>query len=87
MKWIVAALVVWAVWWLLRPAARKVPGRVAAARRTLGVDARADEAAIRAAHRRLMADAHPDRGGSAEEARRLNAARDTLLARTKDAAR
>lgn len=41
----------------------------------------ASEAEIRAAHRRRMAGAHPDRGGSADEARRLNAARDLLLPR------
>jgi DnaJ family protein C protein 19 len=39
-----------------------------------------DADAIRAAHRRLIAEIHPDRGGSAEEARRVNAARDLLLA-------
>lgn len=49
------------------------------ARALLGVDSNAGEAEIRAAHRRLVTDAHPDRGGSADLARRLNAARDTLL--------
>lgn len=57
------------------------PLDAAAARRLLGVDRAADAATIRAAHRRLMAEAHPDRGGSAEEARALNAARDILLGR------
>jgi DnaJ-domain-containing protein 1 len=57
------------------------PADASAARRLLGVNRAADAAAIRAAHRRLMADAHPDRGGSAEEARALNAARDLLLGR------
>ena len=57
------------------------PRDAAAARRLLGVDRKADAATIRAAHRRLMADAHPDRGGSAEHARALNAARDLLLGR------
>lgn len=49
------------------------------ARATLGVDANADAKAIRAAHRRLVQAVHPDRGGSADLARRINAARDTLL--------
>ena len=37
--------------------------------------------AIRAAPRRLIAGVHPDRGGSADLARRINAARDLLLGR------
>ena len=57
------------------------PTDAVAARRLLGVDRSADEPAIRAAHRRLIADAHPDRGGTADEARALNAARDLLLGR------
>lgn len=77
MKWIVAAVVVWLAWRLLRPAPRNEAAR---ARRLLGVAAAADADAIRAAHRRLMADAHPDRGGSDARARALNAARDRLLA-------
>ncbi len=36
---------------------------------------------VRAAHCRLVASVHPDRGGSAELARRVNAARDLLLGR------
>lgn len=79
MKWIVAALVVWAVWRLLRAPRRPSPD--AEARRLLGVPPGADEAQIRAAHRRLMTELHPDRGGSAEDARQANAARDLLLAR------
>lgn len=54
---------------------------LAEARALLGVDADADEAAIRAAHRRLVTAVHPDKGGSAELTRRVNAARDTLLRR------
>ena len=54
----------------------------AEARAILGVSAGADAAAIRAAHRRLVTQVHPDRGGSAELARRVNAARDLLLRRT-----
>jgi len=50
------------------------------ARRLLGVSAEADLAEIRAAHRRLIARVHPDAGGSEELARRINAARDTLIA-------
>ena len=53
----------------------------AEARAVLGVSRQADADAIRAAHRRLLADAHPDRGGSADAARRINAARDLLLGR------
>lgn len=79
MKWLLAAAIVWVVWRLLRtPAARKATP-LADARRVLGVDARAGEAEIRAAHRRLMSELHPDRGGSEPQARRVNAARDTLL--------
>jgi len=63
-------------WWLGRRA--RMPAREA--RKLLGLDARADEEAIRAAHRRLIQRVHPDAGGSAELATRINAARDTLLA-------
>lgn len=80
MKWIVAALLIWLAWRYLRPAPRVPAGAEARARRVLGVTASADADAIRAAHRRLMAQAHPDRGGSAEAAREVNEARDTLLA-------
>lgn len=88
-KLLIALLVAYAGWrvWKhgfgrskVRPRAiPQEPGDAAAARRLLGVDRAADAATIRAAHRRLMAEAHPDRGGSAEEARALNAARDLLL--------
>lgn len=77
-KWLVAALVVWAIWWLLKQPRR--PTEAERARRLLGVSARADAGEIRAAHRRLMAELHPDRGGDDEQARRVNAARDLLLA-------
>lgn len=83
MKWIVAALIIWAVWFLLRkPAAkhRRLRDR-AEARAVLGVPEDADADAIRRAHRRLIAGVHPDRGGSADLARRINAARDLLLGR------
>ncbi len=45
----------------------------------LGLAAGASRMAVKAAHRRLMKQHHPDRGGSAEMAARLNAARDRLL--------
>jgi hypothetical protein len=40
----------------------------------------ADAEHIRAAHRRLIVRVHPDHGGSTDLARRVNLARDTLLA-------
>ncbi|HEX8387842.1 MAG TPA: DnaJ domain-containing protein [Sphingomonas sp.] len=82
MKLLIAALVIWAVWWLLRkPRKGRVSLNEAEARALLGVPADADADAIRAAHRRLVGQVHPDRGGSAELARRVNAARDLLLGR------
>lgn len=45
----------------------------------LGLAAGASPAAVKAAHRRMMKRHHPDRGGSADMAARLNAARDKLL--------
>lgn len=51
----------------------------AAALSLLGLGEGASAAEIRAAHRRLMRQAHPDHGGSAEQAARLNHARDILL--------
>lgn len=64
-----------------RPAQRtpRAADPLTEARATLGVAPDADADTIRAAHRRLVVDVHPDRGGSAEQARRVNAARDTLL--------
>ena len=50
------------------------------ARRLLGVPEGASIADIRAAQRRLIAKVHPDAGGSEELARRINAARDALIA-------
>ncbi len=91
LKLILALLVAYAGWrlwkngWGGKSVKRRVvmaePGDAVAARRLLGVDRQAGEATIRAAHRRLMAEAHPDRGGSPEQARALNAARDLLLQR------
>jgi DnaJ-domain-containing protein 1 len=83
MKWLLAAALIWLAWRVLaKPAPKK--SKVAKARALLGVRADADAGEIRAAHRRLMADAHPDRGGSDAAARRLNAARDALLARIEE---
>lgn len=70
-----------AAWWLW-PRRRPGDRALIEARAVLGVGLRADAATIRAAHRRLLADAHPDRGGSPELARRLNEARDLLLAQS-----
>ena len=51
------------------------------ARQILGVGPGASESEVRDAHRRLILQVHPDRGGTAELARRVNRARDTLLRR------
>ena len=45
----------------------------------LGLDANADEAAIRAAHERLARLVHPDHTGATYLARKVDQARDTLL--------
>ena len=69
-----------ALWFLPRVRAVSRPDMAEAdARTVLGVGVDADEAEIRAAHRRCIASAHPDRGGSADAAARVNAARDVLL--------
>lgn len=87
MKWIVVIVMIWAAltWFRKKPVAVGGPAVVAPdqaeARAILGIAADADDDAVRAAHRRLVAGVHPDRGGSAELARRVNAARDVLLAR------
>jgi hypothetical protein len=65
---------------MLRRANSVAPLDEIEARQLLGVDLTADERAIIAAHRRRIAEVHPDRGGSPDEARRVNAARDLLLA-------
>lgn len=62
-----------ALWWLW-------PREKAAARRLLGVSARASAAEIEAAFRAALFKAHPDHGGTAEQTRRLTRARDLLLA-------
>lgn len=82
LKWLLVLAVIWAAWHYLKRPARAKPRPIAdeaEARAVLGVPADADAATIRAAHRRLVSSVHPDRGGSAELARRVNAARDVLL--------
>ncbi len=49
------------------------------ARQILGLGLEATAADVLAAHRRIIAQVHPDKGGSADLARRVNAARDHLL--------
>lgn len=68
----------WAVYRQGRTPSPAVP--VAEARLLLGVDETATLVEIRDAHRRLIARVHPDKGGSAELAHRVNAARDALVA-------
>ena len=76
---VVAGIIGFLLWklWGDRPSAKMSPGD---ARRLLDVPAGADAQAIGTAYRRLIARVHPDVGGSAELARRVNVARDTLLA-------
>lgn len=79
MKVLVALAVIAAIWWLgQRPKAAMLS--TAEARDLLGVSSRAGEEEIRAAHRRLIGRVHPDAGGSDALARRVNAARDVLVA-------
>jgi DnaJ family protein C protein 19 len=75
---LMAGALLWAAWRRPRRAAPTMP--VDDARRLLGVREGATLAEIRDAHRRLIARVHPDAGGSAELARRVNVARDTLVA-------
>ena len=85
MKWLIAAVLIWAAWHYLKPAGkRRMTAEEEQARATLGVSARAGVSEIRAAHRRLLSGVHPDRGGSADLARRVNAARDVLVGRGTD---
>lgn len=76
---IVAAVALTLAMWDRRPGAYRSI-EIAEARAILGVDQAADANDIQAAYRRLIAQVHPDKGGSAELARRVNAARDVLLA-------
>ena len=80
-KLIIAALIIGAIWLLIRKPVARPPLGESEAREILGVSATADADAIRAAHRRLVSAVHPDKGGSAELTRRINAARDRLLKR------
>jgi hypothetical protein len=85
LAWVGIALAVVAglVWWSARPRATRAPDpELVEARRVLGVTPKASRADIIAAHRSRIAAAHPDRGGSDQEAARLNAARDLLLKST-----
>lgn len=50
----------------------------------LGLETGADEAAIRAAHKRLLGLVHPDHSGSAWLAKKVEQARDTLLAPSRE---
>lgn len=50
----------------------------------LGLETGADEAAIRAAHKRLLGLVHPDHSGSAYLAKKVQQARDTLLAPSRE---
>ncbi|MEA3003965.1 MAG: hypothetical protein QOH81_2753 [Sphingomonadales bacterium] len=75
---LMAGALLWAAYRRRPPGAKPMP--VEDARRLLGVADNASLAEIRAAHRRLIARVHPDAGGSAELARRVNLARDTLVA-------
>ena len=79
MKFLVAIAIIAAIWWLGQ---RRKQAMLSAseARDLLGVSARAGEEEIRAAHRRLIGRVHPDAGGSDALARRVNAARDVLVA-------
>ena len=81
MKFLLALAVIWLVWRYWPRARPRIVTDAAEARAILGVPPGADAETIRAAHRRLVRGVHPDRGGSAELARRVNAARDLLLRR------
>ena len=50
----------------------------------LGLEGGADEGAIRAAHKRLLGLVHPDHSGSAYLAKKVQQARDTLLAPSRE---
>ena len=79
-KLVVLAALAWLAWrWLKKPLPRP-SGAAAQARALLELPKGANADAIRAAHRRIVARVHPDTGGSAELTRRVNEARDILLA-------
>ena len=66
------------LWWRRRAVAASMM-RPNEARAILQLPDQASAEQVREAHRRLIAKVHPDAGGSADLARRVNAARDTLL--------
>lgn len=70
------AAILW-LWWRGKSATPAMS--IEEARLLLDVAFDADAETIRAAHRRIIARVHPDAGGSAELARKINAARDLLL--------
>lgn len=72
-----AGVAVWAAFRSQQFRRARMP--VAEARSLLGVSDDAGKEQICEAHRRLIARVHPDKGGSAELARRVNAAREILL--------
>jgi DnaJ-domain-containing protein 1 len=79
---IAAAFAILALLRWLRPPPSRRPGLTAEqARMILGVGPDATREEIRAAYRRRISQAHPDKGGSAEAAAQVNAARDALLKR------
>jgi hypothetical protein len=83
-QWLGAAMVTAATsWWVWREGltarVAAMPMDEAEARAVLGVGPNASRDEVIAAHRRLITTVHPDRGGSADLARRVNAARDKLL--------
>ncbi|KQM38831.1 J domain-containing protein [Sphingomonas sp. Leaf10] len=80
LKLVLIVAIILAFWLWLRAKPKRVGGE-AEARAILGVGKDANVSEIRAAHKRLMQAVHPDRGGSADLARRINAARDVLLGR------
>lgn len=80
---IACALFRWAfgAWpWQLTKGPNAHAHKLASARRTLGVDARADRTEVLAAHRLAITRAHPDRGGSTARVHEVDEARDLLLA-------
>ena len=76
-----AAGVALAAWWFATKRKAPAPADLADARAVLGVAAGDDATAINAAWRRVIAQVHPDKGGTADLARRVTAARDLLLRR------
>ena len=75
----VAAAGAW--WWVASKPKPSAATEIVAARATLGLGPAADRAAINAAWRRIIAEVHPDKGGTADLAAQVTAARDLLLRR------